>query len=508
MIQLPIKMPNLPPYRESVDKAVSADSLRAAASTAREPAVLLGLSFLAKSGDPVRKEIAEMAVRARIEYAPIVAILSVMMERTDAESVGELAQRDPDNALGHYLQGALLHASSCESEALRAFRKAAACSELRCYDSTTGEALFKALDVLGLQGLDRLCALSWTTARWGDFSSAGIQPTYQALSEMARTADPTTRSELAEILLTLAGHLFATNFTNRWFAQRAVEAAFIIRAELTGAENPPKRNGYAAAVYGLTSPMLSWPGIKDWWNPGPLQLAQFLPNRIWRAFAAADPSLMNACILGETNVNPPESERAAFEAAKEGAAQAAKKLLKVALSNPDGIFGPYLKGLPRVDRQPRGDALFAWTPVEGFMQKRPDLFQAAAANEKAMAALWKAGENDPSRRNIGRMMEIAWAIQNYARAHDQAYPDNLNVLFESGCLKPPLEAKSLVTGRPYVYVAAGEKSPSKANDRAQFVLLYDDKPIAKVWYDCAFASCIGSRISALDLDEQLKRRGK
>src|SRR6266568_2629257 len=298
MIQLPIKMPNLASFRESVDRAVSAENLRALASTTTEPIVLLGLSFLARSGDPVRKELADLAARGKSEYARVVAVLAVMMERIDAESVSELAQRDPDNALGHYLQGALLHVSSRESEALRAFRKAAACSELRCYDSTTGEALFKALDVLGLQGLDRLCALSWTTARWADFSSAGIQPTYQALSEMARTADPTTRSELAEILLTLAGHLFATNFTNRWFAQRAVEAAFILRAELAGTENPPKRNGYAAAVYGLTSPMLSWPGIKDWWNPGPLQLAQFLPNRIWRAFAAADPSLMNACILG------------------------------------------------------------------------------------------------------------------------------------------------------------------------------------------------------------------
>ena len=477
MIQLPISMPNLPPYRESVDKAASAESLRAVASATGDPAVLLGLSFLARTGAPVRKDIAEKAVRARSEFAPVVAVLSVMMDRIDPESVGELVQRDPDNALGYYLQGALLHVSSCESEALGAFRKAAACSELRCSDSTTGDALFKALDALGLQGLDRLCAVSWTTARWADFSGAGIQPTSQAVTEMARTADATIRSELAEILLALAGHLFATNFTNRWFAQRAVEAAFVLRAELAGAENPPKRNGYAAAIYGLTSPMLSWSGIKEWWNLDPLQLARCLPNRIWRAFAAADPSLMNACILGETNVNPPESERAAFEAAKEGAAQTARRLLDVALADPDGIFGPYLKGLPRADRQAGGGALFAWTPVEGLMQKRPDLFQAAAANEEAMATLWKAGENDPSRRNIGRMMEIAWAIQNYAHAHDQAYPDNLTVLFENGCLKPPLEAKSLLTGRPYVYVAAGEKSPSKANDRAEFVLFYDDEPI-------------------------------
>jgi hypothetical protein len=282
----------------------------------------------------------------------------------------------------------------------------------------------------------------------------------------------------------------------------------VLSAELAGTENPPKRNGYAAAVYGLTVPMFSWPGIKDWWNPGPLQLAQYLPNRIWRSFAAADPLLMNACILGETNVNPPESERAAFEAAKVEATQAAKKLLDATQADPDGILGPYLKGLSRTDRPPAGGALFLWTPVEGLMQKRPDLFQAAAANEEAMAALWKAGENAPSRRNTERLMKIAWAIQNYARAHDEAYPDRLDALFKGGHLTPPLENKSLVTGRPYTYVAANEKSPSKANDRARFILLYDDNLIDDDWYVCAFASCLCNGIRVSDLKDQLRQRGK
>ncbi len=431
MMQLPITMPDLPSCRESVDQAVAAENVRAVASTLTEPLALLGLSFLARAGDPVRKELAEMAVRAKSDYAPVVAFLSVAMDRIDAETVGGLVRAAPGNSLGHYLQGTLLHVSNRPGEALEAFRKAAACPEMRFYDSITGEALFKALDACHLQGLDRLCALSWKTSRWADFSGAGLQPIYHALSEMARTADPAARPELAEILLTLAGHLFVTNFTNRWFALRAVEFAFMIKAELAPAQS--LRNGYAAAVYGLASPMFSWPGLKEWWHHGPQQLAQFLPNRIWGAFAAADPALMNPC---GANAHPPESERAAFEAAKKGAAQAAKTLLDAALSEPDAIFGPYLKGLPPAQRQPAGGPLFSWTPVDGLIGKRPDLFQAAAANEEAMAALWKAGENDPARKNGARMLEIAWAILSYAQTHEQAYPDNLAVLFESGHLKP------------------------------------------------------------------------
>ena len=142
------------------------------------------------------------------------------------------------------------------------------------------------------------------------------------------------------------------------------------------------------------------------------------------------------------------------------------------------------------------------------MEKRPDLFRAAAANEEAMSAMWKAGQNDPAHKNIGRMMEIGLAILTYAHSHDMAYPDNLAILFESGQVKPPLEPKSLLTGRSYVYVAAGEKSPAKSNDRAMFVLLYDDELNQYGCHPCVFASCIGSHIRVHDLDEQLKRRGK
>ena len=250
MIQFPMNMPSLPPYRESVDKVASAESLQSVASATSDPEVLLGLAFLAKAGDPVRREIAKMAVRARNDYVPLFVVLSLIMDRIDEETIGKLVQCDPDNALGHYLQGTLLHISNRESEALVEFRKAAACSELRLYDSTIGEALFKALDTLKLKGLDRLCALSWTASRWTNFSSLGIQPIHVALPELARPADTATRSELADILLILAGHLFATNFTNRWFARQSVQSAFALKAELAAAEHAPKMNGYATAIQG------------------------------------------------------------------------------------------------------------------------------------------------------------------------------------------------------------------------------------------------------------------
>jgi hypothetical protein len=499
-MRLPIKMPNLPPGRDSVARLVSADNLRSVAAATNDPQVLLGLAVLAGAGDPVRKELADLAVCARADYVPVAAILTVMLDRVDSESASEVVKRDPENALGHYLTGTMLHVANNEPEALAAFHKAAACLELRLYDSMVGEALFKALDALNARDLDRLCASSWATSRWTDFSSAAIQPMYNALSEIAR-ANSGARAEVAEILLTLAGHLFSTNFTNRWFAQRAIEAAFSLKAQLAG-ENSAKRNAYAAAVYGLTTPLLSYPALKEWSDRSPLQLAQFLPGRIWTAFSG------NAQLVTGDEKYLNDSDRASFGAAKERAGQTARNLIDAALIDQDGILAAYFKEVPRTQPQPAGGRLFAWTAVEGLLPRRPELVRAAAANEEAMGELWNAAQNSPSRKNLGRLMEIGRAIQGYAQSHDRSYPESLAVLFETGRLKPPLEPKSLLTGRPYVYVAAGERDSGKMNERIGFVLIYDDEPDEHGWHPCAFALVSGGNIPARTLAEHLRKRGK
>jgi hypothetical protein len=164
-----------PTFRDSVDKAVSAENLQAAAAKATDPQVLLGLAFLAPTGGPVRRNLSELAVKARPDYDPILAVLAITMDGPDEMSLGELIKRDPDNALGYYVQGNLLHGADRETDALESFRKAAVCPELRLYDAATGEALFKALDALTLHGRDRLCALSWMARRSSEFGSAVLQ---------------------------------------------------------------------------------------------------------------------------------------------------------------------------------------------------------------------------------------------------------------------------------------------------------------------------------------------
>ncbi len=502
------KMFPLPTYREAVDRAVSAKSLKAAATKTTDPQVLLGLTFLAQSGDATRRELTDLVVKTKPEYAAILAVLALAMDGVDEKSIGDLIRLDPDNALGHYLRATALYRSGREREALEAFRKAAACPELRLYEAITGEALIQALDTLHLDGQDRLCALSWMASRWSNFGAIGLQDIQSAVSEVARTADTATRKELSDLLLVLAGHLFASNFNNRWYAERALESAFRMKAEIGAAEKSPTMNGYAAVVQALASVTLSWPGIKDHVSrENPLELARFLPSRIHRAFAIVDPSQRRSSQLFEFNVSLTGAEKTAFDKATEKATAAAQALIGVALQDPDGIVGAYLKGRPP-RKYENGPWVSYYSPVEKLMTTRPEVFRAAAANEEAMTALMEAGKGDPRRRNMRRMMEVGLGIIRYASRGTKVYPPSLDVLFERGTLKPPLEANSLLTGKPYVYVGAGEKPPVKGTDWNDLVLLYDRDPLPGDTYQCVMADGSGQGIAADKLKEQLRRRGK
>ena len=498
----------LPTYREAVDKAIAAESLRAAAAKTTDPEVWLGLAYLAQVGSPVRGELLDKAVKAKPEYAPVVAVLAIAMDGSDEKSVEELIRRDPDNALGHYLQAEMLYEQRKEKDALAAFRKAAACPEIRLYENTTAPALFKALDALGLQGRARLCAASWMATRLSNFKITCLQPLYGSLRELARHADLATRKEISELLLILGGQLYATDFHNRTFAQRAVMNAFQLKAEVAHAEKSPTMNGYRAIVQALVSVQLSWPGIEEH-KQTPLELAQFVDGRIYRAFAVVDPAKRTGAYLIEMKAKVPESDKATFEKAEANAVKAAGALIEAALVNPDEVIGAYLKGLPPPSTNAPGPWVSPTTYVERLMMKRPEIFRAAAANEAAMDALLDAGRSDPLERNMERLMQIGLGILSYASDHGETCSAGLDVLFEKGkYLKAPLEAKSVLTGKPYVYAAAGKKVPELSRDRGRFILLYDDKLTSDGHHQCVMGDSHGEPMSPAELKQQLATQAK
>jgi hypothetical protein len=499
----PQKLFDPPTFSEEVDKAVSVEKLHAVASTITDPAVLFGLGCLARPGGSVWREIFERAAEKGREYGPIGAVFALMMDGVSESAVNEVIQRDPDNALGYYVQANVLYERDDEDAALESFRKGAHCSELRLYEPVTGAAIFKALDALQLEGRDRLCALSWMACRSSNFSAGVMQFLSSPLSDWSRREKG--REEVCDLLLALGGHLFATNFYNRWAAKQALDhAIFGLKARTPTAEKFP-------TMRGLMSTMLRWPGSDVGENPDEphkrLRLAQFLPDIIHRAFAAVD--ARNAGKACEASAKLSRIRKAAYEKAASDFVNSGRALIETALTDPDRIMGPYLMGIPTGGRGADGRQGVPFeTDVEKLLRDRPEVFAAAAANREAMNAMWDTEASDPSRRNITRMMELNRAMHSYAAAHGDTYPGSVNVLFEKGYLQATFKPTSVLTGKPYVYPAAGDKVPAKSKDKWRFVVLYDDNPDEWDCYQCVFASWAGGGMRVAEVKEQLRIRGK
>jgi hypothetical protein len=507
----PQKCFHLRTFSKALDRIFAPENLRTIASTLSDPETVLGLACLAGSRSPVRQELLETAVRGTQKYRSVGAVLRLILDGIDPNAVMELIRVDPDNALGYYLHGYLLYDGDRDDEALEAFRKGAHCSELRLYEPVTGEAIFKALDALNVQGRDRLCALSWMACRWSNFNGGVMQFLSTPLSDWSRCPEIAARHELSELLLVLGGHLFATNFYNRWAARQALDhAIFGLNAAVPAAEKFPATAG-GSARQGLIGTMLRWPGPNVSEDPGEphkrLRLAQFLPDRIHRAFAAADPEEIR--YLGESHLKVSDERKAALERARAKFIESGKVLIETVLTDTDRIMAPYLKGIPLMKRDADGRQVVPFeTDVEKLLGARPEVFAAAAASEEAMRALWDNGAGDPSNRNIGRMMEINCAMYSYAVVHGDTYPASTDVLFEEGYLKPAVKLTSVLTGKPYVYAAAGEKMPLKMKDRWRWVVLYDDNPDQWGYYQCVFASWTGAGMPVDEVKEQLRARKK
>jgi hypothetical protein len=497
-----------PTHNATVDKAVAAENLKAIAMKCSDPDILLGLDFLVEQGNPVRQEIAAMIVKIKPEYAPIVSIISVRMDGVNEKTVAEIIKSDPENACGYYLQGKLLFQDGKSMEALEACRQGAARAQLRFYEDVTARSLFKALDALELKGRDRLCALSWIAVRCMNGDIEDWQPVVHALGDLARTADVETRKEICDVLLMLAGHLYTTTLENREFADYALLTSFRYKAEIAAAENSPTMTGYAAVTQALLSVQTAvnhpgFLGINDLRREEGIRL----PASVEFAFCFCDPDQRKDSWGWKFVV--PESDKPALEKAQENAVRAASALIDVAAAAPDEIVGGYLEGLRPARKNATSPWLYRYTYAEGMLTQRPDVVKALAAYEQAYQALNDAGKSDLRVRDMQRMLEIGWGIIGYSQDHNQTFPDNLNALYEKKYLEPKVEFKSLLSGRTYVYVAAGEKIPEKAPGQlfSQFILLYDDERSRSGYY-CVFSDGHVANLPVDQVRDQLRKQGK
>lgn len=375
----------MPSENEAVDKAAAPSNLQAVARQTSDPDVWLGLSLLAQPGEPVRRQLSEMAVKAKPEYGPAAIVLANAMDGVTEESAAELIRRDPENALGYYLLANRLYSTGTKMASLDTFRKGAACPDFRLYGTTVSNVLFKALDALNLKGRDRLCASSWMAARWQNFEIGNLQSPGPVLSALAKDADIQTRKDISDIMLAVAGHLIGSDLMNRVFGERVLLEAFRLKADIAASEKSPSMNGYAGVVQALVSTKVSWPGFK---RQDPVELATFAPG--WIGIASTFTDSNGPKYLRDKESVLSGADRVAFEKAKKAAATAAKALVEAALPDQDEIIGAYFNGhLPPRENVP---APWATSPtyVERLIVRKPDLFKALETEEDAKRALDQA----------------------------------------------------------------------------------------------------------------------
>jgi hypothetical protein len=472
----------------SVDKALAPDALKASADQTDDPDVLLGLLYLCRDVDAGFTAIAEKLAKAKPDDAPAAAVVRAIVANADEASVTDLIARDGENALGHYLRAHARDLADHDKDARAAYQRATQCREMRLYEATTSAALFKALTALKLEGRDRLCALSWVATRASNFGIEHMQGVKNDLAEIAHKAAADQRDAMSDLSLVLAGHLYATNPDYRRFGDRALESAFRVKAELAAEQNSPKMNGYAAVTQALVSTMILTPTEQQTRDAG-----WFFPSRVYFAFSRANPAPGTAPLP-----NGPE-----FDAER----QAGEALLKAAGADPDKTVGAYLKGLMPSKHAAKSPWLYRWSYVDELSQGSPELFAVATEYEKALQAAQQAQHNDPASKNMTQMMGVGQEAVAHAFGHGNAFADSLQTLIDKKAIDATTPTKSLLSGRPYVFAAAGEKLPEKQKDRDRFIVLYDDQPVGDN-YQCVMADGHGEYVPVAKVKEQLKARGK
>jgi hypothetical protein len=216
-----------------------------------------------------------------------------------------------------------------------------------------------------------------------------------------------TKKEISNLMLALAGHLIGSDFEDRVCGERTLMNAFHLKADIAASEKSPAVSSYASVLQALASTSLGSLALR---NGNPLALADFLPGRIEQAFVVVDPNLAKDHLIELKNRPAADPE---FDKAYEDWIKASKTLIEAALPDQDEIIGAYFGGY----MPPRTNVPFPWsssgTYVERLVKTKPNLFAAAAANERAMNRMEELYQATlPGRQKASSTMDPVSAAKN------------------------------------------------------------------------------------------------
>ena len=468
-----------------VNAALADENVAAVAQKTNDGDTLVGLMWLASKSET------REAIRARIaEVAPTLTAqaASILCEETDnltEESVAAFLKADPKNAAAHCLNAYLLYKAGKNAEALAEFQRASAVELFRTYEASVRKSSLPALDALGLKGETRLRAefrlmvLGLFRPEHGSYAKTWLTLA-KYIRDTTTTMPAVQHNELAEQVLA-----FGDRAGLRTLAREMEQLT--PRGAIMGISYEMKSQSAAskdlARAYASTAASTSARGQEgeDWTLVFLEALELSLSEEINKDLNAT-----------ELDLSP--KDRARVDEAVGKLRAAAGAFVKAVVANDDVVVRDVLTG----DK-------FAVGYNVGKLY--PDIYDGAKAvgeQHEAVRALLK--ESSKPVQNKGQMKLVALGALMYALDYKNVLPADAAVLVRQGYIKDPKVLNSPLSGRPYLYAAAG--LDLNGRDAAGVVLFYDDSPLPNDMRQVILGNGAVRTVSSAELAEMLRKQGK
>ena len=461
-----------------LDKALSDDSLAAAANKTTDPEVLIGLAAYASPDKGSR--IIERAAKLAPDKAPMISSVRAGW-RFDDNSVDAFVKADAANALPHYFKALLLYEHGKDAEALKAMEEGTACKTFDTYTTQIARWAIKALDKLGLDRREKLIAVNRVYSAAG-YPQKSYERMHQLVEKISGAASKRPRDEqtrISDALIRMSNQLLTSPDAKRYptlFAvKRMLVTAYVIKGN-TSAESE------ANAVIARALSVYIWdPDISS----KPLSRIRLSVHFL------GEPAPTIESVFGYV----PQLDAATEKQVKSAIAEVSKAreaLLDVA-SN-DAYDVEVLEAV--------SGSLAAEKAVDEAKTHRKVL-DAADDWQKAMMALSRIPHEvaTPASESTENLKKIGLACLMYAEDNNGALPPDMETLVQKGYINSPQVTKSPITQKPYVYLGKGGKADTN------IVIAYDE---AKLSPDSRIALFSDGHVEikpAADLEKRLKEQG-
>lgn len=445
---------NMPIDTPELKKALSDESLLAAAEKTRDAATLLGLARFA--GPEARAKILARVESLAPDDAPDAAALTCSFsgsgEDVPPEAIERFLKVDGGNGVPYCLRAGMFLKAGKTAEALDEFKKGLALEKFETYDKQyVRKGMIAALDLLGLTGETRLFALQRAmTDRVNPQSQrvywSFIEASYN-LGKVAGAMPAQQQIEISDLLVKLGGKLVHENGNRRegnYCAFVVLGEAYIVRKQAATDKDVQRAYEVTASFVGAGT-----------------QYQDMFAGDILEALTIAGHDPHEISPFGDAYYKElSDSDKTHLEAALAKQQAAGRTLISLMAADPDAIAGVAVV-----------ESIRKATEVMSDYPEIAEAVQNVLSTNEAAAKLFT--DLSTAQRSKTNIKYLGLSLLMYSNDHEYKLPPDLKTLATEGYLQKGKTIESPITGKAYVYLTPGvsDRGPGTT------VVAYDDAPL-------------------------------